>query len=745
MNCRIKRWDGEYRWHTVRVVPTAPGPQGSNEWHATAIDVHELRLAEQRLNETQALAKIGSWEFDPIRMTRAWTDAVYSMFEMDQSEEPFDFEGFLKLVHPHDRERISREMPAAMATEGEFVLEYRVVLPSGTEKVIRTVARTEVEEGRVTRILGTGQDVTEERTADADRLRLAAVVESSSDLVATCDADGKTLFMNRALRTFVGLGMDDCIRGLPVSTFLTESLFQKLLKDWIPNSIMHGSWSGEAEYESNGRRLATSLMLIAHANADGRSMYFSLVARDISSIKKSERALEHTNGLLQEAARHFERLFHGLPIACFSYGVDGLVREWNPAAERMFGIGASDAYEQPIWDVVRGSCRRKSFRTLLNPVFQGEDMEGVELNIVRKDGSTCIAVVSTMPVRDRSGVVIAALSAFVDVSEQRRATKKLKANEQRLQSIAASMHEGLIVEDARGAIILTNSSAERILGVSSTKLLALRSTDQLWKAVGEDGTSLSPEEVPSRIARLSSKPTFGRKMGIKKGANGLVWLNVNAIPIRSKAEDDGLVVTSFSDISAEVENLSTIREYSERLEEANQTLERLATTDGLTGLRNHRTFQEYLEREFASSVRYERPLSIALLDVDRFKLINDDFGHQVGDETLKQIARILETAARDADFVARYGGEEFVVVMPETGRDAALVAAERFRAIIEAAEWKGRPVTASFGVATLTPLVRHRAALIEQSDQALYAAKRAGRNRSVHYDSLPVVDSTQAA
>jgi len=181
------------------------------------------------------------------------------------------------------------------------------------------------------------------------------------------------------------------------------------------------------------------------------------------------------------------------------------------------------------------------------------------------------------------------------------------------------------------------------------------------------------------------------------------------------------------------------------LMEANAKLEALVTIDGLTGARNRRSFDSQLKMEFERENRYQTPLSLLLLDVDKFKLYNDTFGHPAGDEVLKKVARLLQGSVRTVDFVARYGGEEFVVIMPNTDYPNANILAERLRLTIETASWKERAVTASFGIATLTPQINDPAALIAAADQALYQSKADGRNRVTHALDLPLKSGTAAA
>ena len=178
------------------------------------------------------------------------------------------------------------------------------------------------------------------------------------------------------------------------------------------------------------------------------------------------------------------------------------------------------------------------------------------------------------------------------------------------------------------------------------------------------------------------------------------------------------------------------------LESANEELERLATTDGLTGLTNHRTFQDRLREEFTRATRYGESLSLLLLDVDHFKQFNDTFGHPAGDAVLRNVSRILRLSGRVTDIAARYGGEEFVIILPQTDAAGAMVVAERVRAAIAAAPWELRAVTASVGVSTLTLDTPDPETLISRADQALYRSKAMGRD---HGHPQPYADAGSRA
>ena len=161
---------------------------------------------------------------------------------------------------------------------------------------------------------------------------------------------------------------------------------------------------------------------------------------------------------------------------------------------------------------------------------------------------------------------------------------------------------------------------------------------------------------------------------------------------------------------------------------------RLASTDGLTGVYNHRTFQERLSQEIARAERYSRPLSVLMIDVDHFKVYNDTYGHPQGDIVLQDLARLLQEISRASDTVARYGGEEFAIILPETSSMGAQKIAQRLREQVERYPFPGREsmpggaLTISIGVATHAS-AGSKDALLQAADTALYTAKREGRNR----------------
>lgn len=195
---------------------------------------------------------------------------------------------------------------------------------------------------------------------------------------------------------------------------------------------------------------------------------------------------------------------------------------------------------------------------------------------------------------------------------------------------------------------------------------------------------------------------------------------------------------SHGELSARLQNALRILELEGRLND-------LARRDSLTNVLNRRTFHEVLDREWSRAIRYGSPLSCVMMDADHFKKVNDHYGHLMGDHVLKALAEALEGQSRCEDCVCRWGGEEFCILLPETDEEGAQTWAERCCSAIAAIEFRSGQhdiaVTASFGVAERYDDLQTPEQLVHCADQALYAAKRAGRNQVVSFGALANADA----
>ncbi len=199
------------------------------------------------------------------------------------------------------------------------------------------------------------------------------------------------------------------------------------------------------------------------------------------------------------------------------------------------------------------------------------------------------------------------------------------------------------------------------------------------------------------------------------------------------------LVVEYKQAKEEAEKLA------QNLSVANDKLREMVIRDGLTGLYNHRHFQDVMDKELSAAERYGKRLSIILFDIDHFKKVNDTYGHPSGDIVLKQVSALLSDMVRTCDVVARYGGEEFAAILPETDNSGAVVLAERMRSSVEKLDIVANDITIkitiSLGVTTFIPKVSatNKADIIDAADKALYQSKETGRNK------ISVMNSTRSA
>ncbi len=307
------------------------------------------------------------------------------------------------------------------------------------------------------------------------------------------------------------------------------------------------------------------------------------------------------------------------------------------------------------------------------------------------------------------------------VKEKDKATAGLQASEELFRAFMNASPFLSYIKDAAGRLLFYNRSFAQRFGVSEYAWLG-KTDEQLWSRKLTKSVRTHDLEVMAGGRMVETEEHI-------RGADGVISsLRSFKFPCHDSA-GNVLLAGVAVDVSEEVAHKAELERYHRELEEANDQLRRLAVTDELTGLRNRRAFEERLVMEFSMARRRKRELAVLLIDVDNFKLINDRWGHSAGDEVLRRLGMILRTTVRLPDLPARYGGEEFVVLLPESGEESAMGLARRVMQRVADEQWENDSVTISVGMAAMNESLMNGYQLVELADEALYAAKRAGKNR----------------
>ncbi|WP_291328321.1 diguanylate cyclase [Desulfovibrio sp. UCD-KL4C] len=437
---------------------------------------------------------------------------------------------------------------------------------------------------------------------------------------------------------------------------------------------------------------------------------FLLWRKSIARIEK-----EHINNALQESEKRFLDITDAAGEFIWETGPGGSFIFVTGRAEDILGYSAEELVGRSPFDFVDEESSWEVRKEFLDAAQERRPFNSLVSTFVNRDGHKLWLEFNGVPVLDSEGNVTGFRGATSDITAQRKTLQELQDREDMLHSISDSVQDALILLDDKGLVHFWNPAAEKIFGFSSEEMIGKNLRSCVWAEDNLDNSDAPSTQDGSENNLFASYGSF--TVNVRRKDGNVFPAEVLLSPLRREA---GWWV------------VGTIRDVTER-KEAEDSLRKLATTDPLTGLSNRRFFMEKAEEEVEKAKRYNRSLSLLMLDIDFFKKVNDTYGHDAGDDVLKSLSVAVLEVLRNVDVFGRIGGEEFSILMPDTDIDGAVLAAERIRHKVEKANMQTRSgiltITVSIGAATINKRITTLELLLKAADLGLYAAKDAGRNQ----------------
>jgi len=439
-------------------------------------------------------------------------------------------------------------------------------------------------------------------------------------------------------------------------------------------------------------------------------------------------------GALGEASsetRQLDSILDSKELIVIGADSRGIVNRFNEGASHALGYSASEVVGKLSLEALQLAGGNSGF---------GDD----ERHYVRKDGTSFPALIASRVMPNPGG----RLDIGIDITARKEREDGLQEKQDLVESIAINSPTIFYIFDLKERRILySNRPLPSMLGYGEAETSDMGPDPLPALMYPEDLDILYDRYI--NCEKLRDRQVLDIEFRCLSASGELRWLQARDVVFkRDSAGRPQQILVSIIDATErklldeqvqsqvlEIHDTNLALEIqTNALEEANSQLESLAFTDGLTGIANHRAFQEELARHFELAKRKNQPLSLMLIDVDRFKEYNDEYGHPCGDIVLKRVACVIRDTCPAGCLPARYGGEEFAVLCPGISLKEFLALAETIRKAIERTPWPDRHVTISIGATTMGHGGAFSTELVNAADAALYASKAAGRNRVTYSD-----------
>lgn len=539
-----------------------------------------------------------------------------------------------------------------------------------------------------------------------------SIIESMADAVAVADLSERMLLINPSAQRLWNI---ESLEDAQVLSFFRYHLFQSDGKTLCPDSerpmarALRGErvsgWIGFVRHEKAPEGVWLSINARPLVDKDGAHIGAVVVYHDITELRKREQALAQQARLLREQAS----LLDVTQDAILARDSEDVINYWNRSAEKLYGFSKSEAIGQNCHRLLKTQfpLPLDEIRTIVNEKHHWEG----ELVQETKDGRKITVSSKWTLDADKSGPR-RYLETNTDITQRIQMERMLRQTQENYRLLVETSTEvAMIITDPEGIVVSWNAGAEKILGTLRQEAVGQPISNIFTPEDQDIGQPWHEMEMAKTTGRFEDVRWHLRKDGSRFWSNGVT------MPIR---HEDGSL-RGFTKIMRD--------QTAQRL--AEEQTQFLANHDMLTGLPNRVHFSNELHKSIAVSNRNRVPLAVLLLDLDRFKHVNDTFGHHAGDLLLKEVARRILSSLRETDFVARLGGDEFVVIQTDGSQPQAAEALAR-KLVIELS----RPYQldehevvsgTSIGISIYPADAENVVELLKRADLALYRAKNMGR------------------
>ena len=655
-----------------------------------------LSKTNELFKEAQKLTRMGNWEFNGSNNKLVCSDEMYVIFGVDPKSNTFTYDIFIDCIHPDDRQRVKDEIDGILLTKKHHSIYYKIVLPEGEEKIIYQKAKIELDENsNPTKVLATVHDITERFKKNRELELQSKLLNAVTDSIFIHNLDGSFIYVNEAAYKNRGYTKEELL-GMKVQDldYHDQKTSDEVYKDNMKEIQKQLKERGQAIFEVSHKTKDGSIIPLevnCRMFEENEKSYIISIARDISKLKAMYKNLEISE-------MQYRKLVENSQIGIFNTRITGEIIYVNDTLIKIMGYESTqEIYNENIIYAYKDSKQRDHF---IDELMRHGNVEKIELTLIRKDKQERSVQVSA----HLEGDMISGICT--DITESKIVIDKIK----KLSKAIEEIDDIIIITDTKGIITFVNDAFVKHTGYSQEE------------SIGENASILKSDmhddEFYKNIWSTLIKGDTYRGLMINKKKSGELYYEETTI---SSIKDDDGEISAF---------ISTGKDITQRIE-MEKNLEKLATTDKLTGIYNRHKFDEIFTVELNRVLRYKNPLSIIMFDIDFFKKVNDNYGHDIGDHVLKKIAHNVKEEIRHSDIFVRWGGEEFLILCLESASVDASALAEKLRVYIEGMNFeKVQKVTCSFGV---TSYIDKESAesFIKRADEALYRAKNEGRNRVV--------------